>query len=1527
MSNRLGPCIERSHRVSCPVGRCSIGRIPHVSGNWMSVLFKFFLMLFLGMTVCVSALAQQRMPEGMRGWWYYIGFDKSGFVNSPHEACRLSALNHFDERLIRMYPADDPKPIYRCVYKNPFGGMVFPYSQTYLACEPGYTATSPGICVKWAEPPRPPSCSGSEAGYVHGNPVALATGAKIQTEIDFAGGPNGTLRIARTYRSVRTSGNGQSAGLGWSFSFDRYFFPEYGIFGDRRLAPPRIKGSFGDGTFFEFTKRGDGPYVSTFDSRESLRSLNNTFDDWALTRRDGSVERYKKVNDKFLLVSLHTKEGVGQFYEYGADAKLAKIADTSARTLNVTWDRNAVASITGATGSVRYIYDSVKDEDGVPLASTELLERVVFYDAAERQFATRLYHYEDEYYRHLLTGITDENGVRFATYAYNASGQAVLSEHAGGVNRHTFAYPEMTKRVITDPLGTQRNVELTYRNFLGLVSSVSQPGGAGCGPGSSKRTYDGIGRLTSSTDFDGKKSCFITDSTRGLLISEVSGLTSTGVCPATATEPIAATSRRVSKQWHPEAELETAVASAKQITRYVYNGQLGADGTVANCAANGTLPNGKPILVLCSKTVQATRDPNGAAGFAAQPDGPSRTWRYHYNAAGQLLKQTGPVDATGQTESVIYAYYLDATAAHAIGDLASTQNATGEVTKYLEYSGDGLVSRIQRPDGTVMKLEYGPGQRLVSSTLESGRGGAAITRYSYDSVGHLTGLTSPDGTTLTLHYDKAQRLTGLTDGAGNRVQLRLDNMGNATRQEIFNASGKIVQVDTQAFDALGRLISFQRGTGTPTTYQYDRAGNLTLIKDALGRLITAEFDSLDRITKIKLPAAGAGKPATLIGYGFDHRDRVVSVTDPRNLNTRYTMDGYEQLVALSSPDTATSLFQYDNAGNMVAAKDGRGVTIEHRYDAAGRVTRSGANTFEYGKDGSSGAGRLTGMTDESGNTTFSYDDFGRLQSKLQTVGVGLTAKKFALEYTYGTSGNATGHVTSMTYPSGNRIEIGYGESGRAMSLALVAPMATKPTVILADIRYSPLGAIQSWRWGDPAYGNFYMREFDANGRLKRYPLGVIGANGTLRTLNYDAADRINSIVHTGAPNASRLDQSYTYDDLDRLTRVDGGGISQGFEYDSNGNRIKARFGASTYANSIHSASNRLMSTTGPVPAKSNAYDYAGNLISDGTAKFTYGTNGRMTSVVIGGVTSLYRYNGFGERVEKAGGAGVRTYYVYDFAGRMVGEYDQTGKAIQETVYLGDLPVAVLKRSSAAPGVPPPTSATDVFSVYADHILTPRVITRLNDARMVWRWDSTDPFGLLQPDETPAGMPKFNYNPRFPGQVFDKETNNHYNYYRDYDPQTGRYIQSDPIGLEGGTNTYGYVGGNPLIAIDPFGLSEIPNPGSSVPGGPWTPQAGQKPGTYQGPMQEGGRTQARYVPSETNGGPKGASSPYWKVKTPTGPWERFDMSGRPLTPDQAHPGPTQQKAAARPVPPPVGIPLWARILGVGVSLLFFCPDAN
>ena len=122
-----------------------------------------------------------------------------------------------------------------------------------------------------------------------------------------------------------------------------------------------------------------------------------------------------------------------------------------------------------------------------------------------------------------------------------------------------------------------------------------------------------------------------------------------------------------------------------------------------------------------------------------------------------------------------------------------------------------------------------------------------------------------------------------------------------------------------------------------------------------------------------------------------------------------------------------------------------------------------------------------------------------------------------------------------------------------------------------------------------------------------------------------------------------------------------------------------------------------------------------------------------------------------------------------------------------------------------------------YYIHVDHLKTPREITRPVDNQAVWRWNNTEPFGSSAPNESPVGLPQFTYNFRFPGQYFDQETGLHYNYFRDYDPKIGRYIQSDPIGLDGGVNTYAYADGSPTNRTDYFGLfSIITLPGDDYP---------------------------------------------------------------------------------------------------------------
>jgi RHS repeat-associated protein len=110
-------------------------------------------------------------------------------------------------------------------------------------------------------------------------------------------------------------------------------------------------------------------------------------------------------------------------------------------------------------------------------------------------------------------------------------------------------------------------------------------------------------------------------------------------------------------------------------------------------------------------------------------------------------------------------------------------------------------------------------------------------------------------------------------------------------------------------------------------------------------------------------------------------------------------------------------------------------------------------------------------------------------------------------------------------------------------------------------------------------------------------------------------------------------------------------------------------------------------------------------------------------------------------------------------------------------------------------------------LFSDQLDTPREITDTN-GNEVWRWDNMDPFGNNMANENPNGAGQFSFPLRFAGQYADKETNTHYNYFRDYDPGTGRYVEADPIGLAGGINGYTYALSNPLRNTDPYGLRSM-----------------------------------------------------------------------------------------------------------------------
>ncbi|WP_375592034.1 RHS repeat domain-containing protein [Chitiniphilus eburneus] len=211
-----------------------------------------------------------------------------------------------------------------------------------------------------------------------------------------------------------------------------------------------------------------------------------------------------------------------------------------------------------------------------------------------------------------------------------------------------------------------------------------------------------------------------------------------------------------------------------------------------------------------------------------------------------------------------------------------------------------------------------------------------------------------------------------------------------------------------------------------------------------------------------------------------------------------------------------------------------------------------------------------------------------------------------------------------------------------------------------------------------------------------------------------------------------------------------------------------------------------------------SHDAAGHLIGETGWTHRYNDVGRMVQSSQGSTSVTYQYNALGQRVKKA--AANTPLFAYDDQGQLLGEYGATGQATQETVWLDNIPVAALLGPTAP----------KLYYVWADHLGTPRQLSDPQaDNKVVWEWAIAEAFGNSQANSDPDGDgQQVTYNLRFPGQYADVETGRYYNYFRDYDPRIGRYIQSDPIGLAGGINSYAYGLNNSLKYVDPLGLMGV-----------------------------------------------------------------------------------------------------------------------
>lgn len=761
-----------------------------------------------------------------------------------------------------------------------------------------------------------------------------------------------------------------------------------------------------------------------------------------------------------------------------------------------------------------------------------------------------------------------------------------------------------------------------------------------------------------------------------------------------------------------------------------------------------------------------------------------RTWSYAYGDFGLLASRTLPAG-----ERIDYAY-------DANGWLTTATTSTGRVTRYADHDANGRVGKITYSSGKAVTFAYDEvgrvlarSETVVDSSRESanwlqqllgwllqlfglgspavdavGESGMAQTHYAYDASGLLTDITLPDGATLHYEYDASYRLILLRDALGNTVRIIRDPYGKPMETRVTDGAGTLARLVQRSHDALGRLAAVQGSNGQQLTQLYDEEGYLREQVNALGQRQSRQRDALYRTTAL----TDADSQTT--GLEFDALDHLAAVTDARGNRTVYGRNAFGEAVTEQSPDRGTLVRGYEQ-GRLMQSTDARGITHSFAYDADGRLVRQAGPraTATYGYDeGEFGQGRLTSIDDPSGSTRYRYNSQGLVTEKTSLVHG--TRLRVSYGYTLG------GQLKEVVTPGQQRLQYRYDSAGR------LSDVRVNGQPFLGQFQFGASG-ITGWTW---ANGDQRHEVRDLDGRITQ----ITSGNALARSYGYDLANRLTSLQDSKAG----INDLYSYDATGRLIRQQGAATTISYQYDAVGNRTQKQSqqgNSTTTTGYVHDPlSNRLLSETTGNKTTSYTYLPSGQISRAGTATYSYNDEGRLTEAK-GSKTVRSRYNALGQRVRKQGSDTL--LFAYDEAGRLLGEYLPGGLVVREYIWLGNRLVGLL--SAQFPGV--------VLQVHTDHLGTPRAVSQ--NRTVLWRWEG-EAFGNSQPNEQVAGLlRKLTLPLRFPGQYYDGETGLYYNYFRDYSPATGRYVQSDPIGLRGGVNTFGYAYASPLMGTDPLGL--------------------------------------------------------------------------------------------------------------------------
>ena len=754
------------------------------------------------------------------------------------------------------------------------------------------------------------------------------------------------------------------------------------------------------------------------------------------------------------------------------------------------------------------------------------------------------------------------------------------------------------------------------------------------------------------------------------------------------------------------------------------------------------------------------------------------------------------VDALGNQTTYVYE--------QAYNQPISATDANGNITVF-SYDAKGNLIQTVNPESAVTTYAYNSCGQVISATNANGQ----TTYFSYDAYGNLSILTDSLGNNTSYTYDILGRLIKVTDALNNSTEYNYDKNGN-----LLNVKDALLSNTTSTYNKNGNLSSVADPLGNKTSYTYDCFGNLLTVTNALGNTTTSVYDTANQMHLNKA--------------------NLLSVTDAKGNRTAYAYDSMGRLITITDAQSHIVEFTYDSQGNLTYRRDAKGKNASYKYDRLNRLWRMDCLDGTYFQYTFDKVGNIVQENYSTDTIIKTYDKLNRLKSQSTSDGT-------VLSYTYDLSGNRTGlYITGF-----GRVSYWYDNLNRLIRIASPEGKITQfsydklsrrtqlnyPNAATAIYAYDNIGRLTQLINKDSSGNDISRFNYFYDAASRRTTVSLI--NGTM---NY-TYDKISQLVkEEGAFNGKPSSINYTYDAVGNRMNLNDNGLLIDYTY-NNLNQLIWQSKAtqrlvqvkgvatdvaglisgpvSVKVNGIDAIANGGQFIADYVPLKvgqntikAEAVDMAGNsstaqeeiTFDPGALTYTYDNNGnlsqrqtstykeefwyddedRLESYISPTNINTFRYNGRAMRKYTTS----TDYYVYDF-----------NEIVKEKPWgYGLLPIYYIH----SPRTDEIISDSRGYCYHYDGLGS---VVNLTDASGVKQTSYLyDSFGNIRFQEGTVTNQWL-----YTGRQYDRETGLYYYRNRYYDPQIGRFITRDPLGMVDGPNLYSYVKNNPVNFTDPWGL--------------------------------------------------------------------------------------------------------------------------